>query len=214
MVIILQTLVAFTARVHASYLGTVPVIWRAWRETRSGPIAGRGNPHTHTDGRVHLLRLRQHNYVVFDIETTGLYPKKGDRVIKIGAVAVKEGLMVEEFHSLINTPRKISRGAQKVYGITNEMLTRETSPEHVFPKFQVFMNGSVLVAHNARFYMSFLKAEFHRLGLGLAYGYRFTLKLSGKHFPKLTHYSLVLSCWCQFGALPEMNWTRSAEIAK
>jgi len=133
-----------------------------------------GTGFTHEDGRVHLLRLRQRNYVVFDIETTGLYPKKGDCVIKIGAVAVKDGLMVEEFHSLINAPRKISRGAQKVHGITNEMLTREPSPKHVFPKFQAFMNGSVLVAHNARFDMSFLKAEFHRLGLGLSDRYQYT----------------------------------------
>ncbi len=188
-----------------------------------------GTGFTHDDGRVHLLRLRQHNYVVFDIETTGLDPKKGDRVIKIGAVAVKEGLMVEEFHSLINAPRKISRGAQKVHGITNEIFTREPSPEQVFSNFQAFMNGSVLVAYNARFDMSFLKAEFHCLGLDLADRYRCTLKLSRKRCPKLTHYSLVLACWCQFGALPEgsrlhrslddtrlpaMNWTRSTEIAK
>lgn len=171
-----------------------------------------GTGFTREDGRVHLLRLRQHNYVLFDIETTGLYPKKGDRVIKIGAVAVKEGFMVEDFHSLINSPRKISKGAQKVQAITNEMLTREPSPEHVFPKFQAFMNGSVLVAHNARVDMIFLKAEFHRLGLGLADRYQCTLKLSRKHCPKLTHYSLVLACWCQFGALPGMNWTRSAEM--
>jgi len=137
--------------------------------------------------------------------------------------------MVEELHSLINAPRKISSGSQKVHSITNEILTREPSPEHVFPKFQAFMNGSVLVAHNARFDMSFLKAEFHRLGLSVADRYRCTNKLSGKLCPKLTHYFLLLACWYKFGALPEgshlhrslddtrltvLNWIRSTEMAK
>jgi DNA polymerase III alpha subunit (gram-positive type) len=126
------------------------------------------------------------------------------------SVAAKEGLMVEELHSPINAPKDFKRGA-KIHSITNEMLTREPSPKHVFPKFQTFMNVSVLVAHNARFDMSILKAEFHYLGLGLADRYQCTNKLSGKHCPRLTCYSLVLACWCKFSTLPDMNRTRSAE---
>ncbi len=162
-----------------------------------------GTGFTREDGRVHLLRLRQHNYVLFDIETTGLYPKKGDRVIKIGAVAVKEGFMVEEFHSLINAPRKISKGAQKVQAITNEMLTREPSPEHVFQKFHTFIRDSVLVAHNARFDMSFLRADFHCLGFGLAARHQCTLELSRKRYPNLSDHSLTSVYRHLFGALPE-----------
>lgn len=142
-------------------------------------------------------------WVAVDVETTGLYPKRGDRIIEIGAVSLKGGIVVEEFHSLINVSRKISKEAQKIHGITNEMLAGEPLPEQVFPAFHAFMNDSILVGHNVRFDMSFLRAEFHRLGLGLANGYRCTLALSRKRFPDLSDYSLASVYRHLFGVLPD-----------
>ena len=61
-------------------------------------------------------------YVVFDVETTGLYVEKGDRIIEIGAVEVNEDVMGHEIHSFVDTDKRISKNAYKVHGITPEML--------------------------------------------------------------------------------------------
>jgi len=63
--------------------------------------------------------------VIFDVETTGLSPEQGDRVIEIGAVALDGKTIIDEFHSLINTGQPIDPAAQKIHGITREMLKKD-----------------------------------------------------------------------------------------
>lgn len=129
-------------------------------------------------------------YVIFDIETTGIYPLRGDRIIEIGAVAVRDGAVDCEFHSLINVPRRISRPAQRVHGITNGDLQNAPMPEQVFSEFQNFTRGCTLVAHNAVFDMSFLRQEFQRHRLILNHKSICTLKLSRRMFPELPDHKL------------------------
>jgi DNA polymerase III epsilon subunit-like protein len=67
-------------------------------------------------------------YVVFDVETTGLFPARGDRVIEIGAVVLDNGRVAQQFHSLVNPGRPIPKSVQKLHGITNKMLAGEPAP--------------------------------------------------------------------------------------
>ena len=99
-------------------------------------------------------------YVALDVETTGLSPKNGDRVIEIGAVAIKDRCIVAEFSSLINSGKSIPWQVQHVHGITNEMLGGEPKPDEVWSEFYKFIAGSILVAHNASFDIGFLRHEF------------------------------------------------------
>ena len=158
---------------------------------------------------------RLFEYVVIDVETTGLKPLKGARIIEIGAVSIKDGKIMNEFHSLLNVPKRISREAQSVHGITNEMLACEPTPEYVFPQFQDFIGDSTLVAHNAKFDMGFLRAEFHRLGLALANRYKCTLEMSRKHYPHLEDHSLASVYRFLFGELPgDIHTHRALEDAR
>jgi DNA polymerase III epsilon subunit family exonuclease len=101
---------------------------------------------------------------VVDVETTGLSPRYGDRVIEIGLVRAEEGAEAT-LQSLINPHHPISPGATAVHGITQEMV--ESAPtfgelaERVWP----LLDGALLVAHNAPFDLSFLNAERGWLGL-------------------------------------------------
>ena len=103
--------------------------------------------------------------VVFDVETTGLSPRLGDRVIEIGAVALNGEKIVDEFHSLIRVDQPIHPAAQRIHGITEKMLSGQPRPEQVIPQFHVFIENSVLVAHNANYDMMFMGSEFARLNL-------------------------------------------------
>ena len=129
-------------------------------------------------------------YVVFDVETTGLRLWRNDRVIEIGAVAVIDGDMVEEFHTLIDADKPITKAAQKIHGITREMVAGQPKAKDALTAFQRFIGNSTLVAHNADFDIGFLGYEYSRIGQGLRNRHICTLKLNRKLYPGLPDYRL------------------------
>ena len=129
-------------------------------------------------------------YVALDVETTGLLPKNGDRVIEIGAVAIENQSIIAEFSSLIDAGKMIPRRVQQVHGITNEMLYGEPRPDEVLPEFYKFIAGSILIAHNASFDIGFLRHEFALLGMSLNNRSLCTLKMSRKQYPHLPNHKL------------------------
>lgn len=104
------------------------------------------------------LSLGLDEYVVFDLETTGLSPWAGDEIIEIGAMKVFGSKIDEKntFHSLVNPRRLIPFEATRVNGITNEMVKSAPVLEEVLTGFLDFIGSSWLVAQNAKFDMSFI----------------------------------------------------------
>jgi DNA polymerase III epsilon subunit len=129
-------------------------------------------------------------YIVFDIETTGLRLWRNDRIIEIGAVAIVSEDMAEEFHTLIDADKPITKAAQRIHGITSEMLTGQPRTREALTAFQRFIGNSTLVAHNTDFDIGFLGYEYSRIGQGLPNRHICTLKLSRKLYPGLPDYRL------------------------
>ena len=77
--------------------------------------------------------------VVLDFETTGLSPDCGDCAIEIGAVRIKDGVVVERFQKLMNPGFKISRFIEGFTGITNEMLSDAAPCADVIHQFADFL---------------------------------------------------------------------------
>lgn len=98
---------------------------------------------------------------VFDLETTGLDPRKGHRIIEIAGVRVEDGKVQQErsFVSLVNPERPIPWEAKQVHKISDEEVAAAPRIETVLPKFLEFASGSILFAHNAQFDMGFLLRE-------------------------------------------------------
>ncbi len=101
------------------------------------------------------------NFTVFDTETTGLDPKKGDRIVEIAGVRVEDGVIKEDhaFVELVNPERKIPWEAAQVNKISDEDVAAAPTIDQVLPKFLDFAKGTILVAHNADFDMGFLETE-------------------------------------------------------
>ena len=133
---------------------------------------------------------RQARYVAVDVETTGLSPWRGDRVIEIGAVALEGDELMAEFSALIKVPRAIPKSASRIHGITDGMLLVQPPPAEVFPALAAFIRDSILVAHNAPFDMSFIRHEFAQLRLNLTNRHICTLEMSRTHYPHLRNHKL------------------------
>jgi len=101
---------------------------------------------------------------VVDVETTGLSPRYGDRVVEIGLLRTQAGREVT-FESLVNPRRPISPGATAVHGITQEMVATAPWFGEVADRIWALLDGAVLVGHNVTFDWSFLNAERRYLGL-------------------------------------------------
>ena len=103
------------------------------------------------------FRLASQRYVVFDLETTGTSPSF-DQIVEIGAVKLENGQIVDTFHTFIKPTNKMSKIASEITRITDDMLKNAPTLGEVWPQFKDFIKDSVLVAHNADFDISFLKA--------------------------------------------------------
>ena len=75
--------------------------------------------------------------VAFDIETTGLYPEQGDRIVEIGAVPVvgSEVLLAQGFAELVNPGIPIAPEISSINGITDDMVKGAPDLEAVLPDF-------------------------------------------------------------------------------
>ncbi len=102
-------------------------------------------------------------FVVVDLETTGGSPADCS-ITEIGAVKVRGGEVLGEFQTLVNPGTPIPAFISVLTGITDTMVAGSPRIEAALPAFLEFSAGTVLVAHNAGFDISFLKAAASRVG--------------------------------------------------
>lgn len=116
---------------------------------------------------VEELTLLKDTYVVFDLETTGLYPNSGDSIIEIGAVKISNGEIIDRYDELINPGRLLNEEIIKITGINNEMLVGKRNEEEALRDFIKWVGNTPLVAHNAKFDISFIDIAFSKYNLGV-----------------------------------------------
>lgn len=144
------------------------------------------------EGRGKRLAKYVPDYVVFDLETTGMSPAK-DAIIEISAVKVRSGAVTDTFSSLVNPGRTIPYAASAVNHITDEMVADAPDITMALPKFLDFAGSDVLVGHNIRsFDLLFLdRTAIQVTGKGIDNDYIDTLFMARNCLPMLSHHRLV-----------------------
>ena len=103
--------------------------------------------------------------IVLDTETTGLEVEQGHRIVEVGAVALADRKRTDlHFHSYLNPQRSIDEEAERVHGLSMERLSSEPEFSEIAESFLEFVEGSILVIHNASFDLGFLNASLRDLG--------------------------------------------------
>ena len=110
----------------------------------------------------HDLLLEDATYVVVDLETTGLRPGTS-QICEIGAVRVCGFELEAEFETLVNPGMPMGPGVAALTGLNDRQLRSAPPPAVAVQRFLAFAGDAVLVAHNARFDLSFLDRETERL---------------------------------------------------
>lgn len=150
--------------------------------------------------------------IVWDTETTGIFPGDGHRIVEIGAVEMIDRVVTgRNFHTYVDPCRAMPKDAQAVHGLSSDFLTGQPVFEMIVDGFLDFIGDSPLVAHNAAFDMEFLNYELKRANLPLVPHSRAidTLEISRRINPGAKHtldalcsrYGIDLSGRTKHGAL-------------
>lgn len=124
--------------------------------------------------------------IIFDTETTGFHALEGDRITEIGCVEVVDLIPTgRELQHLVNPERDIPKEVTQITGHTVEMLRDKPKFREIAQEFLDFIGDATLVAHNARFDMSFINMELERCGKTPIAGNRFkdTAVMARERFP-------------------------------
>jgi DNA polymerase-3 subunit epsilon len=103
-------------------------------------------------------------WLIFDVETTGLLPNGGDRIVEIAMLRMRYATLEASFSSLVNPERASSPQAQAVHGIPTALLADAPHFADIADTVLAMLAGSVLVAHNAPFDVAFLETELKLAG--------------------------------------------------
>ena len=133
-------------------------------------------------------------YVVLDIETTGLHATK-DRIIEIAAVKIgMEDKIIDEFHTMVDPGMRIPPDSIKVHNITDDMVQGAPKIGEVMPQLAEFCKGYVVCAHNATFDIGFLRLDAAKAGVELPDTVLDTLPLARAVVPEIKRHKLDQVC--------------------
>lgn len=141
--------------------------------------------------QVSLAHLPE-RFVVFDLETTGLDPKKHE-IIEIGAIRVnRDSVNHDTFQSLVKTSRKVPKKITELTGINQAMLDAEGEPiESALREFLSFVGDLQLVSFNADFDMAFLRNAAAKHSISVTNPVSCALKMARRAWPGRKSYRLT-----------------------
>ncbi|MCG7343055.1 ATP-dependent DNA helicase DinG [Sporosarcina sp. ACRSL] len=130
-------------------------------------------------------------YAVVDLETTGHSPSRGDRIIQIAIVFIENGIITNKYARFVNPEREIPAFIQQLTAITDVEVNSAPTFDMIAQEVSELLQGTVFVAHNTDFDLSFLQSELKRCKVAGWSGKKIdTVELSKILFPSSSSYRL------------------------
>ena len=104
------------------------------------------------------------NYVIIDIETSGLDPYE-EEIIKLSALKIENKMISERFSELVKPTKPLTEEVETLTGITNADVGEKCLINDLLPDFLSFIGDNPLVAHNVGFDMKFINAALKKAGM-------------------------------------------------
>lgn len=155
------------------------------------------------DPFLRLIEAFDHDTVViFDCETTGLNPAE-DEIVELAAYKVRQGQHVDIFQKLLR-PAKSVGFSQHIHGLSDELLQAQgEDPRRVLTEFAEFVQGALLVGHNARFDLNMLQGAAARYGVRMIPGHLYDTLTLARRFIEVRSYRLEdLAAQLRFEEMP------------
>ena len=108
-----------------------------------------------------------HDFVVVDVETSGLDPAAGARIIEIAAVRINQAGQIQDSMSSLINPEDGNTGADWIHGITADMVADAPTFDQIFDDLARVMDNAIFVAHHAKFDEGFVASEVQLSGARL-----------------------------------------------
>jgi DNA polymerase-3 subunit epsilon len=122
----------------------------SWFRRLIGPQAIAGEP------------SKQFEFAIVDVETTGLFPERHDRIVEIAVIRVDSaGRRLDEYCSLVNPNRDL--GPTHIHGISAREAAAAPRFDEIAGDVVARLAGAVIVGHNVLFDFRFLDSEYNRL---------------------------------------------------
>ena len=150
-------------------------------------------------------------FVVFDIETTGLSPLSC-KITEIGAVLVKKGEVLDRFQTFVDPETTIPAEIVKLTGITDDMVKGAPKDNEAVADFIKFIGNRTLIAHNASFDMSFIRKVAEDNRIPFANSYLDTVSMSRFANPELKKHKLNIIA--EYFNIGEFNHHRASDDAE
>ncbi|MBE6836052.1 MAG: exonuclease [Ruminococcaceae bacterium] len=127
-----------------------------------------------------------YNYVVFDVETPNRF---NNRMSAIGISVIENGVITEEFYSLVNPEAPFDRFNTMLTGISEESVIDSPDFAALWQRIEPLMNRGILVAHNATFDLSVLKSclTAYEIDWKPYAHYLCTVQVGRRHLPNIRH---------------------------
>jgi DNA polymerase-3 subunit epsilon len=133
----------------------------------------------------------ENDFMVIDIETTGLVPDY-DEIIELSALRVRNNNIVDSYSALVKPNYEIDDFITKLTGISNDMLSNEKSIRDVITDYYDFIGSDILVGHNLSFDLEFINKNLEKLKRPLLLNdYIDTLRLSRKIVKETQNHRLI-----------------------